>query len=346
MAYPQNLNQQGVKQDANNSVTLSPPVFPVYTHGDTVTKVINVDNNANVAQMYPTLNVVPNAYVIPNVVQPVQIIGPKMDDVTLLRIAVDDLSKKYDITLNEDLFSLALYELHIIIDDSISMIKKSDYSVYPRRWDEAKRLGEIVINIAGAINKNGINLHFLNRTGCNNVRSYNDVAPLFNDDPVGATPLIKVLKGIMTERPHVVKIIYICTDGLPTDDNYNEVPHDLEDLLKYRNTKNNRISILACTGEQKVIDMLDEIDNTVENIGVSDDYVNQKNQVLRIQGIEFPFSYADYAVCFMLSPINEKYNKLDVKKYILQGHKLIDPDIIRKQKNAQRHYDACSCSVQ
>lgn len=65
---------------------------------------------------------------------------------------------------------------------------------------------------------------------------------------------------------------------------------------------------------------LNEIDVNIKYIDVIDDYLSERDQILKIQGRDFTYTHGDHVLKMLLGPILEKYDQIDEKKMNRNGN--------------------------
>ncbi|CAF3539421.1 unnamed protein product [Rotaria sp. Silwood1] len=171
-------------------------------------------------------------------------------------------------------------------------------------WDELKQTVSIVVDIASVFDPNGVDIYFLNRDPIFNVRNSSELIPIFAVPP---------------EERNL--LILIATDGVPTnDDGYQDIL-TFKKVLQDERKPINRIpvTIIACTDDDQSMDYLDDWDKEIPNLDVVDDYRNEKKQILKCQGNDFPFSFGDYIVKILMGGIDKWFDDLDERKVSLDG---------------------------
>lgn len=254
-----------------------------------------------------------------------------------------DFFRMYEISplFQEDIHAIKKYDIVIICDDSGSMVEPSTYlslktnkMVTKTRWDELQETVENIVELCILLDDDGIDIWFLNRDfPIKNVTSKDTVMQLFNKKPCGRTPLTRVTERVMMEPSNKPKLILIITDGEPNnDDGYPDCDNFLR-LLKKRNVDQNRISILACTSSDSQMDWLERVDKEAKHVDVVDDYLTEREQILKIQGQNFSYSHGDHILKMLLGPIFQKYDDLDEKQICSNGH---------KKNNKKKNKDTCT----
>ena len=247
------------------------------------------------------------------------------DDYRLAKLR--EIAGRYEIRSDfvSKLRQLEAYEIVIVCDDSGSMsntISTTDttggnpYGKRHTRWDELKHYVSIVTDIAGVLDQNGLDVYFLNRAGLTGITSSEQIQATFSVGPNGYTPIPRVLKQIFGNWRNQEKklLVIIATDGKPTDDNGNDATSEFYNCLKTRSS-NIVVSIIACTDDNVTMDYLNQIDTVIPSVDVNDDYNSEAQEVARVQGNMFAFSFGDYVVKTLLGPVDNYFDNLDESKF-------------------------------
>ncbi|CAF1467564.1 unnamed protein product [Adineta steineri] len=150
------------------------------------------------------------------------------------------------------------YEFVFICDDSGSMNTPLGDAIYshenqPTRWDQLKKIVSIVVDLASALDPDGIDIYFLNRQPILNVRSSAELGNVFAMLPEGSTPIVPVLRQVLQEKHcqiHERKLlILLATDGVPTDEDERPDINTLKEVLMHERIPADRVpvTIVACT---------------------------------------------------------------------------------------------------
>ena len=134
---------------------------------------------------------------------------------------------------------------------------------------------------------------------------------------LGPTPVTRILRKILhIKRDEIQRrnlLIILATDGLPTDDNGLVDITSFEHVLEKERIPINKIpmTIIACTSkfecdgeklfccfcmcldDSEIMNYLNSLDKRVPYLDVVDDYKNEREEILRIQGRDFPFTFGD-----------------------------------------------------
>lgn len=244
---------------------------------------------------------------------------------------------KYDINYDFAFRLRALegFEIVMIIDDSSSMntpvidMNKTSLSPFerlPTRWDELQQTVSIVVDLAATLDSDGIDIYFLNRSPLLHVNNSSQLYETFGKLPNGPTPLTRVLTEVLnSKRSHTHDrklLILIATDGIPTDDKgLNDLARLEHILRRERHPFEDRIFVtfIACTNDLQSVGYLNGFDKRIPQVDVLDDYQSEREEVLAVQGKNFPFSYGDYVVKILMGAVDRWFDQLDEKKVRLSN---------------------------
>lgn len=215
-----------------------------------------------------------------------------------------------------ELLLLREYDIVFLCDDSGSMQTMDGHGrvsgVVVSRWDELKDTVEKVIRVAACLDDDGIDLYFLNREGANNVTSFEEAAPCFVAPPRGYTPLADRFSDVVAQHGEGKPLlVVIATDGAPTTKVGNRDVAGFVSALRKRNTREVRVSILACTDDDAEVGYLDGIDDKVDGVDVTDDYAAEALQIKKATGK--PFTRGDWIAKMLLGPILAHWDQMDEK---------------------------------
>ena len=131
-------------------------------------------------------------------------------------------------------------------------------------WDELRTIVQIVIEIGTVFDSNGVDVHFLNRPPMQNVTDSRQVVESFSQRPQGLTPLMPALRRIFqlsASKPGSDKrlLVFVATDGAPTDANGNVDIQSLENLMRHERQANTTyVTFLACTDDEQSVAYLSQ----------------------------------------------------------------------------------------
>jgi glutaredoxin len=194
------------------------------------------------------------------------------------------------------------FEIVFVCDDSGSMNTNVDGGD-TTRWDELKNIVAIVAEVAAALDDNGIDVFFLNRSPVEGVRTSSQIHEAFRRKPSGGTPIGRTLQLISTKYDkEKAVLVLLATDGEPSD----------KDIFRawIKNMPPKwYMSIIVCTDDKKAVKYLDKIDKDYENIDVVDDFNSENQQIQR--KLKRNITHAEYIAKIMLGPIDPFYDKMD-----------------------------------
>jgi hypothetical protein len=216
----------------------------------------------------------------------------------------------------------------IICDDSSSMqssllINMSDpFGPSRTRWEELKATVNIIIQFASILDKQGCDIHFLNRAGAMHVTDSAQVAHCFTAPPSGYTPIVPKLRQVLQQsqiQQHVEGkklLIIIATDGSPTDSEGRDDTRTLRTVLERERIPKESVytTFLACTDDSNTMEYLSTWDEEIPHVDVVDDYYSERKEIQQVQGTQFSFTFGDYIVKALLGSIDPELDLLDEVK--------------------------------
>lgn len=228
------------------------------------------------------------------------------------------IAEKYQIRpdMAKRLRALRDYEIIIVCDDSGSMntpLRGSGET----RWHRLCEIVKLIVDIGIVFDSNGVDIYFLNQEPLFNVTEPKRIDAVFEKEPAGYSPLVPVLRRIFqlppTRRGHDKKLlVFVATDGAPTDDNEEENFHEFEEVMKdVRQIDRTFVQFLICTDDEFYVDFLTMWDRTMVNVDVTEEYEAEKKKILRCQGADFPFSFGDYVVKALVGSIDPDMDALN-----------------------------------
>lgn len=205
-------------------------------------------------------------------------------------------------------------EVVILVDDSGSMNMPLQGSS-ETRWDEMRRLVTIISELAVVMDSNGVDIYFLNRPPVLNVTDARLITQEFSKPPQGLTPIAPALRQILAAKRAVSYekklLIFIATDGAPTDEQGNPSISALETILRNERTPQTYVSFLACTDNLQDVAYLSNWDRNLPNVDVIDDYRSERTEIQRTLGSTYPFSFGDYIVKALLGAVDPWFDTMD-----------------------------------
>ena len=195
------------------------------------------------------------------------------------------------------------FKVVVVADDSGSMASvvtsgaataANPYAPQRTRWDELKESMGIIVDLATCMEKEGVDVFFLNRPPIFKVTCASQLAAGFHNPPAGFTPLTRTLHAVFRHcdgplREGKKLLVIIATDGQPTDDAGNVQINDFFSALANK-PRGAFIQIMACTDDDNSVAYLNQADENIPLVDVSDDYHSERREILRAQGAQFHFT--------------------------------------------------------
>jgi hypothetical protein len=227
-----------------------------------------------------------------------------------------DFALKFKIPNNfaKKLRSIGDFKIAILDDDSGSMncdaydpeFLDNIYDRIPTRFEENKKIVELVINTGGLLSKHPIDIYFMNRGSMMNVKKFEDVAHLFIQPPQKGhfTPTVATLKRIIEDNHEYLTehklLIFIATDGEPTNEYQRRDVEGFNDYINWlMNTYSNLyITFIACVSDENLLGLMDDLGDKYKNIGVVDEFQVERKEMMEKHKDEpgFTFTMAEYIV--------------------------------------------------
>ncbi len=233
---------------------------------------------------------------------------------------------KGSIWLAYRLAALKNYELHFIIDNSISMDTR-DGIMHPFYRTKLTRLEEAVYRLSNVadllahIPVKGIKIESfsvkfppIDTRGtpagvAMQMKSCLERILLEEREP--STPLYPAMEKIVRESERSPnsppRIIYVFNDGEP---NKGGTKDRIFKLLRNRQAERSPVCLVACTEVRSAVKWMNEADEQ-PNVHVVDDFQAEKQEVLKHQGSNFPFTEGFYLMSTLLGPIDPLFDKAD-----------------------------------
>jgi transcription elongation factor Elf1 len=221
------------------------------------------------------------------------------------------------------LAKLAAYDVVVVCDDSGSMGEAASDDSPLTRWQELKQDVRMLLSALQWFGKPA-DFYFLNEGRCTDVRSYEQVAFMFDRDPSGATPIVRTLRNVWRDRHVSVGVerpllVFLFTDGLPSGES-------LDDWIRRRpNPQSTFFSIVLCTDDDGIDAVYRRLECRVPGqygwtgalqgavgVDVTSDFRGELRDVRRARGSDFPFSRGDYMVKCLIGAIDPAVHAVDL----------------------------------
>ena len=69
--------------------------------------------------------------------------------------------------------------------------------------------------------------------------------------------------------------------------------------------------VVACTDDDESVKYLNKWDRSIVNLDVVDDFRNERQEIRKIKGSSFKFSFGDYVVKSLIGSIDQELDKMD-----------------------------------
>lgn len=231
---------------------------------------------------------------------------------------IQSAARKYEIRAADidRLRKLKNFDVVILCDDSGSMNTPIDETT-TTRWDHLREFVRLVVEIGTIFDSNGVDIHFLNRQDRHRITDPREADHLFDDPPSGFTPLTRALRRIL-ELPAArlgydkKLLVFIATDGTPTDDNGDPDLANFEQLMRYdRQADTTHVMFLICTDDLEAVQYLRQWDRAMRNVDVTDDYRQQRREVQAIHGANYSFPMSAYVLKILIGAIEPSIDRTD-----------------------------------
>lgn len=216
------------------------------------------------------------------------------------------------------------YHIVVIADDSSSMThnarrvsEEDPFGHAPSRWEELCQRVGVIIDFATALDKDGIDIYFLNRGTFRNITDPNKARKYFEAPPAGNASLKPVYDQVVRDnqrtKPDSKILIFIATDAEPTESDPQWAHTSFDSWLQVRNAPHRYpISIIVCTDSQIENHNFNYLDRASTAVNFSRDYLIEKRHVEEVQKRHyFELSKKQYMLKSLLGAIDPVYGMLD-----------------------------------
>ena len=129
--------------------------------------------------------------------------------------------------------------------------------------------------------------------------AYSQIDRVFATGPSGSTPALEKLQMSLINGQGKQVARYFFGDGLPNGG--VQAQKKIVEILKARqNPAGNPVTFLSCTNEDAAVEWMKDAEEVVAYCSESDDFADERNEVLKDQGMAFPFTYGFYLVCALV----------------------------------------------
>lgn len=257
-----------------------------------------------------------------------------------------DVCSQYEINLAFANFLRRIinYKVVIIADDSGSMNTPTDNN--EPRWNELCRFIQTTFLLSQVVENNPLDVYFLNRPSILGVHSMESISEAFRLRPNGGTPIVPILEYVLRQPYYGYegRIIIIATDGEPTDQSGHVNIRQLKDTLLNKRSVTDYVTFLACTDDEHAVGYLNKWDKQIPRVDVSDDFISEKKEVLKVQGEDFSFTYAHYIVKTVLGCVIPELDNLDEIPYHINSDGVLIPKRLIGSMNKHKDH-GCRCII-
>ncbi|WP_257293888.1 hypothetical protein [Endozoicomonas sp. YOMI1] len=224
------------------------------------------------------------------------------------------------------LAALKNYELHFIIDNSISMDTR-DGMVHPVTEMKMTRLEEAVYRLGNVadllahIPVMGIKIQSFTEEflpidtrgtpAAIAMQMKRCLDSILWGGRESSTPLypamLRTIKESERSPQSPPRIIYVFNDGEPNEGGSKD---RIFDLLQHRKPERSPVCLVACTSVRPAVKWMNEADEQ-PNVHVVDDFQAEMREVKEHQGARFPFTEGFYLMSTLLGPIDPLFDKAD-----------------------------------
>lgn len=93
----------------------------------------------------------------------------------------------------------------------------------------------------------------------------------------------------------------------------NEALSNFKSILEKRDERV-FTSIIICTDDENSVDYLNKWDKELKNLDIVDDFRTERNEIRKIKGYNYSYSFGDYVVKSLMGGIDIELDQSDEKK--------------------------------
>lgn len=232
------------------------------------------------------------------------------------------------------LLDLEKYRLNFMVDDSGSMMSKTDVtfgegcdfmkSVYPnenpsaymtRIQEEENRL-HVMMDILSYVAVRSIQIFFMNTDVTLQLSTLNKLPEVFREEAhdvihktflalrFGGTPTMKILKRSLADADNnsgFPTAHYLLTDGCPSDASSDEVGRVIRNR---KHPERNPVTLISCTNVDSECEWMKEIEEIAPYCAEVDDYNDERDEVMHDQGKAFPYTKGMWLLSNLVAAMN------------------------------------------
>ena len=237
---------------------------------------------------------------------------------------LNDIMDKYEIPagLLTKLLQLKDFQLmEIIVDDSGSMNGRTDAKdpvtgAIMSRWWEAKWRISQMIELLAYVPSPPIKIYFLNRPDIIHIerstgelpsnyieRAESILVNTFDRWPGGTTPAREAIEASLSRNVGMKVLRYFLGDGLPNGGNF--AIKRIRDLIIHRKAPHdNPFTFMSCTNDDEQVEWMKTTEEKAPFCAEFDDYEDEAREILKDQGVAFPYSFGLHIVAQLVAAFN------------------------------------------
>ncbi|CAF4009690.1 unnamed protein product [Rotaria sordida] len=164
--------------------------------------------------------------------------------------------------------------------------------------------------------QNGVDIYFLNRPPLLEVKDPTEIDEVLKDPPEGYSNLARALEYIFglnfAQRTSEKKmLVFVATDAEATNANDMNDLTTLENVMwSKRDAETTHVMFLLCNDSEASVKLLSKWDREMDHVDLLDDFLTEKDKVLKQHGQEYPFNYGEYIMKALLGAIDEEFDSL------------------------------------
>jgi len=206
--------------------------------------------------------------------------------------------------------------------DFLTADEKKFQTVIPTRFDELKMMTRMILEFAGILSNQGVDVRFLNRGQKWGVRQMEELESILKiqSNENCLTPIVQTLEKLIDDerRQNTLTegnlLLYIITDGLNTNQNgekdVKQMDNCIQQIMQYENVY---ITFVATCDNEDLLQNMDKYSQMYSRVGVVDQWrVEQKEQAEKHgKEPEFSFTLGDLltklALVSLIPQVKEKF---------------------------------------
>ena len=205
------------------------------------------------------------------------------------------------------LIELGVFKIRVVIDDSGSM--KTPITGEPlTRWAKSCEIVKMLLKFCLIFHSDGIEIRFINSRKIFKIKASFEVDQIYLSAPSGYTPLVPILNEIIQEHrssedSYKKLLLFVVTDGQPTDKYGNPDVRALENFMEQRPEDTIYVTLIVCTDDRAGVAYLNDWDTKMNVSVINDFHIEREKLYQRLDPYRFSFSIGDYLVKMLIGAI-------------------------------------------